>query len=314
MSKKLRKIAVIGTINRDSVTRADGSRHEGYGGILYNLAVLSALAPENTTICPVANIGRDCSRQILRRLQALARLNLDGLRVVEKPNNHCILRYHDEATKTEVLKGWVGGVGVAQLRTIADANIVLVNFISGSDISGSNLQWLREHCRGLIVMDFHSRTLGRHRDGRRFLRRPRKWREYLGCADIVQMNELEFQLLSEKVAGETSCKNFLRRHLSKTARCLIVTRGADGCLVTRRKGTEIWFGSIPAPGVAEVVDTTGCGDIFSAGFIAEYLKTDNEIAAAQFATRLASWRTTFGDFFALDLKTILDANHRRRNF
>ena len=309
-SRNLLKVAVIGTINRDSVTRPGGSHHEGYGGILYNLAVLSALAPKNTIIFPVANIGRDCSQQILRRLRVLPRLNLSGLRIVEKPNNHCILRYHDEATKTEVLKGWVGGVGVAQLRTVVGADIVLVNFISGSDISGSSLRWLRTHCGGLIFMDFHSRTLGRHRDGSRFLRKPRDWREFLLCADIAQMNELEFRLLSGEAAGETACKGFMRRHFAKTSRCLIVTCGADGCLVTRREGAAIRFSSIPAPRIAEVVDTTGCGDIFSAGFIAEYLKTGNEISAAQFATRLASRRAAFGDFFALDLKRILPASRR----
>jgi sugar/nucleoside kinase (ribokinase family) len=295
-----RKVAVIGTINRDTVTRADGSRFEGYGGILYNLAALSALSPSGITVCPVTNVGKDCSRQILMRLAQFARLELQGVRIVAKPNNHCILRYRDAANKTEILKGWVGGVNCRQLQTVVDAELILINFISGADISRRNLHWLRGWYEGNIYMDFHSRTLGRHRDGSRFLRRPHDWKEYLSCADIVQMNELEFELLSDHKADEISCTDFLKRQLGRT-RCLIVTRGSQGCFVMQRLGAAIRFTSIPAPHVAKVADTTGCGDIFSAGFIANYLTTGSEVVAASYATNLASWRVSFNDFFKVDL-------------
>ena len=295
-----RKIAVIGTINRDTVTRADGSRSEGYGGILYNLVVLSALSPSGIAVCPVTNVGKDCSLQILMRLAQFPRLELQGVRIIARPNNHCILRYRDAANKTEVLKGWVGGVSRRQLQTVVDAKLILINFISGADISRRNLHWLRGWYKGNIYMDFHSRTLGRHRDGSRFLRRPHDWKEYLSCANIAQMNELEFELLSGHEADEVSCSDFLKRQLDRT-RCLIVTRGSQGCFVMQRSSATIQFTSIPAPRVAQVTDTTGCGDIFSAGFIANYLTTGNEVVAANCATKLASWRVCLNDFFEVDL-------------
>jgi sugar/nucleoside kinase (ribokinase family) len=53
-----------------------------------------------------------------------------------------------------------------------------------------------------------------------------------------------------------------RRLLDAGAGLLAVTCGADGALVVSREGTQ----QVPALAV-DVVDTTGCGDAFSAGFL-----------------------------------------------
>ena len=57
------------------------------------------------------------------------------------------------------------------------------------------------------------------------------------------------------------CANFF---LSRGAACCIFTKGSDGAYYARRDGTRILS---PAYDV-EVVDTTGCGDAFDAGFMA----------------------------------------------
>src|SRR4051794_34765827 len=53
-----------------------------------------------------------------------------------------------------------------------------------------------------------------------------------------------------------------RELVSRGARCVAATRGADGVLIVDGESEE----SVPAFEV-EVVDTTGCGDAFSAGFL-----------------------------------------------
>lgn len=55
----------------------------------------------------------------------------------------------------------------------------------------------------------------------------------------------------------------------RSGRLFVVTLGADGSLAFTG-GTRL---SCPAVGVSEVVDTTGAGDTFAAGFLAEYCRT-----------------------------------------
>jgi sugar/nucleoside kinase (ribokinase family) len=57
---------------------------------------------------------------------------------------------------------------------------------------------------------------------------------------------------------EQGCRGLLERGVG----CVAATRGADGVLVVDAEGAE----EVPAFEV-EVVDTTGCGDAFSAGFL-----------------------------------------------
>lgn len=64
------------------------------------------------------------------------------------------------------------------------------------------------------------------------------------------------------LTGLPSLEEAARALLARGVGCVAVTRGADGALVV----TEVDVASVPAFDI-EVVDTTGCGDAFTAGFL-----------------------------------------------
>ncbi len=64
--------------------------------------------------------------------------------------------------------------------------------------------------------------------------------------------------------------------LADGAGCVIISLGADGCMIASREFRE----QIPAFDV-EVVDTTGCGDSFSAAFVRGKLLGWNDVEAAR---------------------------------
>jgi sugar/nucleoside kinase (ribokinase family) len=77
--------------------------------------------------------------------------------------------------------------------------------------------------------------------------------------DIFMPNEGE----ALKVADDPDAASAARRFRELGARCVIVKRGPDGCLIVDDDGER----AVPAK-VAPVVDTTGCGDAFCAAVIA----------------------------------------------
>ncbi len=291
------RIAVIGTVNVDTVTRPNGSITNSYGGMLYNLIPLSQithqLLGDAVEIWPVVRIGSDHAEAILEKLKELPGIMPGAIKVVDRPNNHCHLTYHDDSHKSEVLRGWVGAVTKTQVSRVLDFDTILVNFISGGDISSKTLQWLREKSTATIFIDFHSHSLGRRRDGSRFLRRPRDWREVVRCADYLQMNEIEFEVLAGEPVSRDSLRRFAAAISLDTNQELVVTRGGNPGLRIRRRRVEdgrISIDEIVTPAAKRIKDPTGCGDIFSAVFIALRAAGEAVHAAFRCASAVATKR------------------------
>jgi sugar/nucleoside kinase (ribokinase family) len=79
-----------------------------------------------------------------------------------------------------------------------------------------------------------------------------------GTVDLVFANERELHSLYETADFDTAL-NALRND----ARLAVVTRSEKGCLVVTREETDV----VAADRVERVVDATGAGDLFAAGFL-----------------------------------------------
>lgn len=290
------KVGVIGTINRDTIYYPDGGIVNSWGGILYSLKYLCQT--KNIQVCPAVNVGYDCFDDIMRLLKQFPRLDLSLVNRVASKNNHCLLRYVNQSDKSEIIKGGVPPLRYEQVKPLLDSNLILVNFISGRDISLQALERLRKEYNGIIYIDLHSLTLGRRKTKggfARFLRRPRNWQRYVACADILQVNRVEFELISGTPFSIESAYMFFSRCRGEGLRYLIITLGQKGCLIVH-VSKRIHSISIPASRPAtHPYDTTGCGDVFAAGFISTYSECwlseeKNLIKAAQTGNCLAAQR------------------------
>ena len=80
-----------------------------------------------------------------------------------------------------------------------------------------------------------------------------------GTVDILFGNEDEVRHLTG-CGTLAECVDSLAKHV----RTLVITRGANGALAAENGSRA----EIPAPAVERIVDTTGAGDLFAAGFLA----------------------------------------------
>jgi adenosine kinase len=79
-----------------------------------------------------------------------------------------------------------------------------------------------------------------------------------GTIDLIFANEAELHSLYETSDFDTALKQ-----LREDAKLGVVTRSEKGCVVASRGGVI----AVPAAPVETIVDTTGAGDLFAAGFL-----------------------------------------------
>lgn len=287
MSGNARRIAVVGSINRDTICTPDGTRTESYGGILYSIAALAEVG--SATTFPVCNVGRDVENAVRRLLSSMASVRMDGVRFVPQWNPHCFLTYDSGNRKQETLLGGVPALTIERLLPFKGCDAVCVNFITGMELELRALQAFRRASSSLVLMDVHSLTLGIDEKRRRFFRVPPRWEAWLGCADVVQLNQREGELLAGgSLDTEEAAGKFGERVLSLGPRALLITRGENGAdSVARNPRGAVEVRHYPAQAAAVPVDETGCGDAFLMGFTWSFLKTRSVPSAVRFANRVA---------------------------
>ena len=93
-----------------------------------------------------------------------------------------------------------------------------------------------------------------------------------GTVDIVLANEGELRSLYQTADFDSAVAE-LRADTSLA----VVTRSEQGCLVVTRDGTQ----AVPASTVERVVDTTGAGDLFAAGFLSGLARGRDHVTCAK---------------------------------
>jgi hypothetical protein len=302
-----RKVGVIGSLVWDLIHGRErlAPPTEEWGGIAYALGGLDASLPPDWEIVPLIKVGRDLATEAAELLRGLSRLTPGGRCVeVPAPNNRVVLQYQSSERRCERMSGGVPAWTWLELGPmVRDLDAIYLNFISGFELTLGTAQALRQGFDGPIYADLHSLFLGMQHDGTRVLQPLPSAAEWLGCFDVVQLNEDEMHQLSPDPLSLSADA------LAAGVSLLVVTLGPRGAAyvaapgwrsggqavrrseagLTARPPDRLTALSalIPAP-VVETVDPTGCGDVFGAAACARLLAGDTIEDALRHAGVLAA--------------------------
>ncbi|MCU0405482.1 MAG: carbohydrate kinase family protein [Ignavibacteriaceae bacterium] len=175
---------------------------------------------------------------------------------------------------------------------------ILINMISGYDVSLYQLKNLRANYDGLIYFDVHTFSRGVDKNLNRIFRRIENFNEWAGCIDILQANESEMLTLSDQL-NEASIVDEL---FSYGIRQVIVTRAEKGVTVFYKEQSSVKKFHKEAL-KTNVVNKVGCGDVFGAVYFYNYIKNKNVTLTLEQANLIAGVTTTLKSIEEfLDLK------------
>jgi sugar/nucleoside kinase (ribokinase family) len=155
----------------------------------------------------------------------------------------------------------------------ANSKAVLIGPILG-EVSFDQIAQIRKQFAGLYFCDPQGLLRGAHDDGRIFHHKPQGIEKALSHFDIVKPNELEGKVLTGIDCRENPYE-VAKIIKSWGPKVVIVTLAELGSVIY--DGHE--FIDIP-PHEIDLVDATGAGDTYMAGFTFEYLNTGGDLRRA----------------------------------
>ena len=329
------KVGILGSLVWDQIYGRDplAAPVEEWGGAAYALASLDASVAPGWEIVPLIKVGHDLAAKAQGFLGGLERLTPGGRCVeVPAPNNRVVLHYYSTERRTERMSGGVPGWTWGELGPmVRDLDALYLNFISGFELALGTAQALRQGFGGPIYVDLHSLLLGMQHDGVRVPQPLPDAAAWLGCFDVVQLNEDEMRQLSpdplslavDAIGAGTS---LLIVTLAAKGAAYVAAPGFDGWADGGRNGgtaerrkvarldrlgrfrrsacsavppgsavpppSTLRTALIPAP-VVDVLDPTGCGDVFGAAAAARLFAGDSVEAAMRHANAMAARNAAF---------------------
>lgn len=230
-----------------------------------------ALSKMGAEVRLIGAIGDDYAEHFKSALTAL------GVEYRIVPSNETggfsLIYYDDFGNRTLDLLGRAADIGEIDPSWYDDSKAVLIGPILG-EVSFETVRKIRASFDGLLFCDPQGLIRDADEKGRIFHEKCEGIEETLGTFDIVKPNELEGQILTG-IDCRQNPYEAARIIRSWGPKIVIVTLAELGSIVYDGEN----FIDIPPYGI-DLIDSTGAGDTYMAGFTFEYLKTGGDLRRA----------------------------------
>ncbi|MBN2572912.1 MAG: carbohydrate kinase family protein [Ignavibacteriales bacterium] len=257
------------------------------GGIFYTITGLYHLKNPDDKISLMTAIDNS-SYNIFKKIYD--EIDLSYAKVVKAiPTvNLTICEYKE---RDEQYKNFTDDLNFDKIKDLNAFVAILINMITGFELSLEKLKEIRKNFSKLIFIDIHSLSRGIDKNNKRFFRKIPCADEWLRNVDFVQVNEYEIETLTD-IKNEYEAAKYI---LGLGPTILIITKGAKGFTAYIKDKNEIEIFEEDGLDI-NCVNKVGCGDIFGATFFYSFLKDKDAKKALSKANTIAGWSATFKNF------------------
>jgi len=230
-----------------------------------------ALAKLGKQVRLIGAVGDDYKEKFITDL---SRFGIEHKIIPSKQTGGFSLVYYDDfGNRTLSLLGRAANIGSLDPSLYNSSKAVLIGPILG-EVSFETIREIRKDFDGLFFCDPQGLLRGADDNGRIYHEKVDGIEEVISQFDIVKPNELEGEILTA-INCRDNPYEAARIIKSWGPKIVIITLAELGSLVY--DGHE--FIDI-APYEVDLVDATGSGDVYMAGFTFEYLKTGGDLRRA----------------------------------
>ncbi len=279
------ELLVVGHLSRDLIITPEYTREALGGGAAYAM-LAPAIGAFGTGI--ISKVGLDFDESY-KAILITSGLNLTGLYYDGAHTTRFVNEYNASGERTQRVEALAPQICPYDFTDDhAQANIIHFAPLTCNDIDEDCYYIAREH-GALVSLDVQG-YLRSITDDR--LVTPKKWPEsdkILGLVDVVKLHDSELKTINTDESELSAVSHIL----DIGPRIVIVTRDLRGSTIYTRK-TQV---DIPLVLANAQVDTTGCGDTYSIGFLLEYMRSTDVKRAGLFAATCSSFNVeTIGPY------------------
>jgi hypothetical protein len=318
------KYGVIGEPCIDFIYRG-GKEMKSFGGVLYSVVSLAVMAGSDE-VYPIMNLGADEFDNITLFLGKFKNIKQDFINKVEHKTRVVKLYYKGleaefEDSETGKPKTYDREESSTEPTLPVDYKHIepalgmldglLINMVSGVDVTLETLKKIRKNFGGYIHADLHNVVMKTDKKGNRTRSGIPNWEEWCAGSDTLQMNEAEMYAMPGKKLSEYEfAEQVLSTGEVNHGKALVVTRGKSGVSLFRKIDkkvmgevySEIDKVDLPSVESYSFKDSTGCGDVFAAAFFLKCIQNSGKdcTPALKFANRMAALNTALRGVEELD--------------
>lgn len=283
------KFGIVGPISKDKIKWPNGEKLSKFGAVVYTATALAKLIQESSdeVVC-LSHISLNDLDEV-RKL-----LNHPNIRLVcnadkKTGGTEIDLTYVNEQERVSKQTRIMTPISLREMTVLKDCDYIILMPLNETDIEIDHLQQLRKTSTATIFLDLHGLITGVDEQGNRYKKHWEQAGEWLKTIDILKMNEKEAAWAAGRsLKNFNECLDFAVDVVkSGLFACWITFGDQSSLIVWQRVDKKIWA-TVPVTNPGNVVDTIGCGDSASGGFVYAMAKLHSPLLAVVLGNMIGS--------------------------